>query len=309
MNHVGSKSSAEEMFSALSITHDNKAHQTVNHIQCQLYETKLLDADDLLKHLDTLKSYHDHINRFPNTEFHVSDMCFKAIISVSLPSLWHTYVKPYNGNANNNNDPDPKWHLPSNTFIGLLQEKYKIWLTRSNNRNNKNGANGSINLMKTQNATNTSKSLVDWFTNCKSSLQPHCDHCKCNGHRISKCHKFDGNKCHNCGKIRHLQKNCWSKKKGKEKEKEEKGAEQANVGEEHITFQADEEQYNFDTFNACNTDMNDNWLIYYDWLADMATTSHIMHQREASTDYTPMGNSSIIGVGGKEALISGCRTV
>ena len=31
MNHIGSKLSAEEMFSALSITHDNKAHQTVNH--------------------------------------------------------------------------------------------------------------------------------------------------------------------------------------------------------------------------------------------------------------------------------------
>ena len=34
MNHMGSKSTAEEMFSALSITHDNKAHQTVSHIQC-----------------------------------------------------------------------------------------------------------------------------------------------------------------------------------------------------------------------------------------------------------------------------------
>ena len=120
MNHVRSKSSAEEMISALSITHDNKAHQTVNHIQCLLYKTKLLDADDLLKHLDTLKSYHDHINRFPNTKFHILDTHFKAIISVSLPSSWHTYIEPYNGNANDINDPDPKWCLPSDTFIGLL---------------------------------------------------------------------------------------------------------------------------------------------------------------------------------------------
>ena len=120
MNHVGPKLSAEEIFSALSITHDNKAHQTVNHIQCLLYETKLLNADDLLKHLDTLKSYHDRINRFPNAKFHVSDMCFKAIISVSLPSLWHTYFDPYNGNANDPNGSDPKWRLPSDTFIGLL---------------------------------------------------------------------------------------------------------------------------------------------------------------------------------------------
>ena len=34
-----------------------------------------------------------------------------------------------------------------------------------------------------------------------------------------------------------------------------------------------------------------------------------MYQREAFTDYTPMGNSSIMGVGGKEAIIMGCGTV
>ena len=41
----------------------------------------------------------------------------------------------------------------------------------------------------------------------------------------------------------------------------------------------------------------------------MATTSHVTHQREAFTNYTPMGHSSITGVGRKEALIMGCRTV
>ena len=157
MNHVRSKSSAEEMFSALSITHNNKAHQTVNHI----YETKLLNADDLLKHLDTLKSDHDCINRFPNAKFHVSDTHFKAIISVSLPSLWHTYVKLYNRNANDPNDPNSKWCLPSDTFIGLLQKEYKIQIIKSNNGTNKNGTNRSMNLVKTQNATSTSKSLGD----------------------------------------------------------------------------------------------------------------------------------------------------
>ena len=86
-------------------------------------------------------------------------------------------------------------------------------------------------------------------------------------------------------------------------------SQQVNIGEEHITFQVDEEQYNFDTFDACNADANDNQLIYYDWLADMATTFHITHQREAFIDYAPMENSSVTGVGSKEALISGHRTV
>ena len=50
-------------------------------------------------------------------------------------------------------------------------------------------------------------------------------------------------------------------------------------------------------------DVNDNQLIYYDWLGDMATMSHVTHQRKAFTNYTPMGNSFVTGVGGKEALI------
>ena len=82
-----------------------------------------------------------------------------------------------------------------------------------------------------------------------------------------------------------------------------------NYGQEEIAFQADEEHYNFDTFDACNVDANDHWLIYYDWLANMETMSHVMHQREAFTDYTPMWNSSVTGVGRKEALIMGCGTV
>ena len=39
--------------------------------------------------------------------------------------------------------------------------------------------------------------------------------------------------------------------------------EQANFGEE-ITFQVGEEQYNFDTFDACDVDANDHRFIYYD---------------------------------------------
>jgi hypothetical protein len=44
MNHIRSRTSAEVMYSALTVTYKNKAHQTVNHIQCLLYETKTLVA-------------------------------------------------------------------------------------------------------------------------------------------------------------------------------------------------------------------------------------------------------------------------
>ena len=203
-------------------------------------------------------------------------MCFKVIIFASLPSSQQTYVEPYNGNANDPNDPDPKQQLSSDVPIGLLCEEYKICLTRSNNRNNKNGTYGSVNLGKTQNTNGTSKSLEDRIMDHKSSIKPYCDHCKCAGHWLSKCHKFDGNKCWKCRKIEHYAKNCWGKKKSKEKHK--KKGDESNMIEEHIVFPMEEEMLNFDTYNTCNADGNDEQLIFYDWLADSVTTSHVMHQ-------------------------------
>jgi gag-polypeptide of LTR copia-type len=190
MNHVGSKTTAEAMYSALTVTHENKAHQMVNHIQNLLYETKARDTDNVLKHLDILKSYRDHINKFPNAEFHVSDMQFKSIISVSLPSTWQTFVEPYNGNANDPNDPDPKQRMSSDALIGLLRKEFKIRMNRANNGNN-NGTNGSVNLVRTQKATGASKSLEARLSDCKSNIHSYCEHCKRTEHWMSKCRGLD----------------------------------------------------------------------------------------------------------------------
>jgi hypothetical protein len=102
-----------------------------------------------------------------------------------------------------------------------------------------------------------------------------------------------------------------NKEKGKKKNanKQRRGTDEANVGEE-VAFRGDEEHYNFDMYNACNMEGNDECLILYDWLVDSATTSHITHQHEAFTSYTPWGtHCSITGVGGKKALIAGRGTV
>jgi len=80
-----------------------------------------------------MKNYQDHINQFLNQEFHITDTRFKSIISSSLPFSWINFVEPYNGNAHDPNDPDPKCRMTSDAFIGLLQEEYKICLERTNN--------------------------------------------------------------------------------------------------------------------------------------------------------------------------------
>jgi hypothetical protein len=73
--------------------------------------------------------------------------------------------------------------------------------------------------------------------------------------------------------------------------------------DEEVTFVLDEEAYNFDTFDVYSA--NDERLIYYDWLADNATTSHVSSQRDIFTSYIPLNNTTVMGVGGKEANIAG----
>jgi len=89
MNHVGTKHTAYEMYAALSDTHENTAHQTVNYIQTLLYKTRANEGDDILQHLDTLKSYRDRMNKFPNDEFHIYDTRFKYYLRVATSKLDH----------------------------------------------------------------------------------------------------------------------------------------------------------------------------------------------------------------------------
>jgi len=50
-------------------------------------------------------------------------------------------------------------------------------------------------------------------------------------------------------------------------------------------------------------------LIYYDWLADNATSSHIALERESFESYTKIQKSTVTGMGGKKAAVIGCGTV
>jgi hypothetical protein len=63
----------------------------------------------------------------------------------------------------------------------------------------------------------------------------------------------------------------------------------------------DGEYYNFgDVLMSKN---NDEHLIYYNWLADNATTSHVGNRREDFVSYTPLQNVSVTGMGGKVTKI------
>jgi len=192
-----------------------------------------------------------------------------------------------------------------------------------------NGTNGmSMMATPSKSTLGTSNSLSNQISNWKNSLKPWCNNCNRSGHWTSKCQKLACNKCFNCRKFRHRAKDCWAKpkkgdtldkKKNGKKKKKQKNADNSKEEQTNTTMEVafpieeiDEENMemlNFDMYNACNLDVNDDHLIWYDWVADTTTTSHITHQREAFITYTPCNNGLVTGVGGQTAKIAGRGTV
>jgi hypothetical protein len=112
------------------------------------------------------------------------------------------------------------------------------------------------------------------------------------------------------------------KEKWKGKAKHKETAEETNLADEEVAFitvenpkegeielSVGDEGYNFDTYQACNHEANDECLIYCNWLANNATSSHIASERESFESYTKIWKSTVTGVGGKKATAIGRGTV
>jgi Zinc knuckle len=119
--------------------------------------------------------------------------------------------------------------MTSDTFIGLLQEEYKI---RLNCVGINYSTNISVNMANTQTTGGPSKSLEDHIGERKKGVKPYCDFCKCARHWTTQCRKKPSNNCYNCGKPGHYVKVCQlKKKKGKEKTRKKiriKGGQETN---------------------------------------------------------------------------------
>jgi hypothetical protein len=162
------------------------------------------------------------------------------------------------------------------------------------------------------------------------------------------CRFLGQNKCGICERFGHKTEDCYSQKakelKRKSAWKTDKGGtkkmkyndkhkEEANEGEEmgdqdnnedehlvfnihesqspKITFDASEEGqvFNFDNPDVYNNDEIDPPLIFYNWLADSATTSHVCNRREAFMSFHPLTATKVTGVGNLETKAEGRGTV
>ena len=179
----------------------------------------------------------------------------------------------------------------------------------------------------TKQGNQSSLPLANCITDASASgsslhVKRHCDHCRKDNHKTSKCCFLDTPKCQNCDCFHRG--NCWqpciegnNKRtwKGKEKEGTSKKKkelhnvepdEQSNstIGDQQVVLIADNESDSSD--NDSNTDSNHVTVAssqksqlhhLYDWLADSGTTSHIMHRCDAFSTYEKLPKLAIAGVG------------
>jgi len=179
----------------------------------------------------------------------------------------------------------------------------------------------------------------------KKTKKLYCKHCKTRGHLANDCDKWDEDPCPHCGRFNHKAKDCWHKDKpkqdkGKGKATPHKRArnEETNavdsdsqlssvmiettsdvtpgamtlettsdVARGGITFDSSEQgqHFNFADYDVTNYSGIDERTLYYDWLADSATTSHIVNQRDIFKTFEPIQNTPITGIGGLQAQAVG----
>ena len=158
-----------------------------------------------------------------------------------------------------------------------------------------------------------------------SSLRPSsrgmlCNNCKLTSHKTDDCCWLGKSKCDKCGWFSHIGPDCHRQSKRKNDEKGEKPNKKPKTetvnqiteidddkeNNNKITFTVDEEAYNFDQFTPC--DGNDERLMFYDWLADSATTSHVTNMRDSYTTFTPL-TKTVSSVGNAQAHAEGKGTV
>lgn len=116
-------------------------------------------------------------------------------------------------------------------------------------------------------------------------------------------------------------KNKRKKKKFKPKKKDEESnkGEESHQNDEHIIFYTendeiseiifdslDEGQYfNFTNSNVTDVDEIDTQVIYYDWLANTASTSHVCNSCEAFMEFKSLTATTVTGIGNLSTMAQG----
>ena len=315
MVHVSQCNTASAMWKSLIAVHEAKGHQTMIAVIQNLLHTIAEENSDINIHLNKLLGYWERIALIDDEDFRISDPMFKVIVSSSLPESWDHFTESYVSGRKGIVENDPKKNIRSQEFIGILKEEYLRRKVRANNV-------GSTNQVI---APRRFKPSTKRIPSGRSNM--FCTYCKRDNHNVQDCRVLKRQmKCEHCKKKGHQKKDCWeivgkpNKRRAEEDQGESNKRQRTNEAamnvevnaEEIITFGA--EEVNVMDINEGSEDFdvadpNDKHVLYYDWLADSATTAHVTNQREVFETYHPATEATVAGVGNSKIKIEGRGTI
>jgi hypothetical protein len=318
MVHVARLNTASEIWTSLRAIHETKDYGSAIAIQRGLFELRAKEGSDIAEHLTQLKQQWERLNVLDSPSFHIPDLQFKTLIASSLPSSWDVFTEPYMGGRIDAIETDPKKLMSSQEFIGAIKEEYLRRKSRVGNT-----APDQTYYTKT---FSKNRPLADRIHNSNKptettqSSSSGCRNCGFRGHTTDNCRWLGQQKCekcgwfgtegHDCQRILKRKAEKLEKKRSAKKGKREQVNQVVEDDEEAIVFTAEEMAgaCNFDTYNSLDIEGNDERLLYYDWLADSATTSHVTNMRDAFTTFQPL-DKHVSGVGNAITQAKGKGTI
>ena len=293
--HVSEVATVKQVWDNLKVVHEHCRQQSITAIRCTLYQMCAQDGDNILAHLMNMCALQVQLHHMG---LKVPDMDFTNILVLSLLKSWDLFTTSYLGSQMGAKV------LTSQQFITIIRDEC----------NRQKVANGGINGMETVLMAQSLKRPAKKKKAADKEKKSVCFTCGRNNHLAKDCFFKGKLKCANCGRFNHETSECRSTGKGKEKESETTITESMPTqnGKHHkvehaqqaCNVQDDEEMEDsmYITHNKRSSDCAD--IDVNSWLADSAASSHLLNQRDAFKEFTPL-NRTIRGVGNMDVPVKG----
>ena len=329
--HIQHGPTSHVAWTNLEAIYEDKSQETAVAIIRNLWHATAEEDDDITEHVMLLKRYWERLKLVDDDNFKIPEVQFKIAIVSSLPPSWDNFTRPYISTHKGDSN-DPRLRVTSEELIGVIMEEY----TRRQQRAGKISREETVHQLAT-----TSGGKPSLLGRLNTNADP-CGICGLNNHATNNCKWKGQDKCGICFRFGHSTEDCYSRKakalkrkrendKGKGKGKKKRKKEEMNQGEEDDDDDEDEhiaccligssysdipldeseigQVFNFDEHDVNYSGEYNPPLIYYDWLGDSATTSHVTNRREAFSSFRPLKDTKVSGVGDVKTEAKGKGTV
>src|ERR1700761_512114 len=305
MIHISGATTSAQMWKQLVTVKESRGKLGILSMRRRLYRTTADESTDILAHITELREIQEQLHLMGS---YVSDDDFTFLLITSLPESWDQFTTAYLG-ANftavqaTSNLSGTISQAPTSLVSTLPITSYEliaIILEENRRRLEKTGADSS---------------LVSRGSNSSSNRYPKSDN------KSTGCNCPSDSTCSNCGRKYHCKHKCFAKGGGREGqgpdrtkgESKSKGKDQANQSESNQSTNSDLGDHAYSCHiingNVCTCLSAGNSLKCTDWIADSGTTSHISNSRDLFTDFTPLTNHTIIGLGEQKVQALGKGTI